>query len=74
MKTAEILLHYMDELQKIVGVINSWLEKGMDFFQKVKAWVQKVIEYIERAIDTLVQSMGGRKTNLNLMTEEYLFV
>ncbi|HLA55834.1 MAG TPA: hypothetical protein VK623_07020 [Flavobacterium sp.] len=74
MKTAEILLHYMDELQKIVGVINSWLEKGMDFFQKVKAWVQKVIEYIEQAIDALVQSMGGRKTNLNLMTEEYLFV
>jgi hypothetical protein len=74
MKTAEILLHYMDELQKIVGVINSWLEKGMDFFQKIKAWVQKVIEYIEQAIDALVQSIGGRRTNLNHMTEEYLFV
>lgn len=74
MKTAEILLHYMDELQKIVNIINSWLEKGVDFFQKVKVWIETVIDYIERGIDALVQSMGGRKTDFSLMAEEYLFV
>ncbi len=74
MKTAEFLLHYMDQLQKIVGVIHEWVDKGSEFFQKVKAWIQKVVDYIERAIDALVQSIGGRKTDFSLMTEDYLFV
>lgn len=74
MKTAEMLLHYMDELQKIVGYINTWLEKGTEFFHKAKAWVEKVIAWIEQAIDALVDSIGGRKTDLRLMSEDYLFV
>jgi predicted PurR-regulated permease PerM len=74
MKTAEMLLHYMDELQKIVNYINTWLEKGTEFFLKAKAWVEKVIAWIEQAIDALVQSIGGRKTNFQLMSEDYLFV
>jgi hypothetical protein len=74
MKTAEILLHYMDQLQKIVGVIHSWVDKGSELFQKAKAWIQKVVDYIEQAIEALVQAVGGRKTHTSLMTEEYMFV
>lgn len=74
MKTAETLLHYMDSLQKIVGIINSYLEKGIEIFRRVKMWVEKVIDYIEQAIDALVQSIGGRKSDSRLMTEDYLFV
>lgn len=75
MKTAEILLQYMDELQRIVGYLNTWVDKGTEFFLKVKAWVGKVVEWIEQAIDALVQSVGGRKTHTSqLLSEDYLFV
>lgn len=74
MKTAETLLNLMDWLQKVAGIINSYVDKGLDIFQKVKVWIQKIVDYIEGAIDSLVQSMGGRKTDFKLMTEEYLFV
>lgn len=75
MKTAEILLQYMDELQRIVGYLNAWVDKGTEFFLKIKAWVGKVVEWIEQAIDVLVQSVGGRKTHTSqLLSEDYLFV
>jgi hypothetical protein len=74
MKTAETLLRYMDGLQSIVGVINSYLEKGIELFRSVKLWVEKIIAYIEQAIDALVQAIGGRKTDFRLMSEDYLFV
>jgi hypothetical protein len=74
MKTAEILLHYMDQLHKIVRAINTWIDKGSEFFQKAKTLVQKVIDYIERAIDALVQAVGGRKSHTSLMGDDYMFV
>ena len=74
MKTAEFLLHYMDELQRVVGYINDWVDKASDFFQKVKAWVVKVVEWIEKAIDLLVQQIGGRKTNLHHLQDDHMFV
>lgn len=75
MKTAELLLRYMDELQRIVGYINTWVDKASEFFLKAKAWVMKVVEWIERAIDALVQSVGGRKTQTeHLLSEDFLFV
>jgi hypothetical protein len=74
MKTAEILLSYMDWLQKVAGIINTFVDKSLEIFQRLKLWVQKAIDYIERAIDSLVESIGGRRTDFRLMTEEYLFV
>lgn len=75
MKTAaETLLSYMDWLQKFAGIINTYVDKGLELFQKAKLWLEKAISYIERAIDALVQNLGGRKSDSRLMTEDYLFV
>jgi hypothetical protein len=74
MKTAEFLLRYMDELQRIVGVINDWVDKASEFFLKVKEWIVKVVEWIEQAVDVLVQQVGGRKSTSHLMSDDYLFV
>lgn len=74
MKTAEFLLRYMDELQRIVGVINDWVDKASEFFLKVKEWIVKVVEWIEQAIDALVSQIGGRKSTAHLMSDDYLFV
>lgn len=75
MKTAELLLNWMDELQRFMSYINNWIEKGSELFQKAKMLVQKAIDWIEQIIDTLVQSVGGRKTHTSqLLSEDYLFV
>ncbi len=76
MKTAEILLSYMDELQKFIELINGYVEKGIEFFLKVKTWIQKIIGYIEQGIDALVDSIGGRKPKVDFLDfKEYdLFV
>lgn len=75
MKGAELLLSYMDELQRIIEVINSYIDKGLELFQKAKEWVEKIIEYIGRGIDYLVSALGGRKRPDHLVgAEDYLFV
>lgn len=74
MKTAEILLQYMDEVQRIVEIINGYIEKGIEVFQRAKEWVQQIIAYIEQAIDSLVNSIGGRPSTIPHMQEDYMFV
>lgn len=73
MKKAEILLEYMDELQKFIETINSYLEKGAVLISKLMEWVEKIIGFIKTGIDYLVNSIGGRKDNLQLV-DDYLFV
>jgi len=75
MKGAELLLGYMDELQRIIEVINSYIDKGIELFHKAKEWVEKIIEYISRGIDYLVSAVGGRKKPDHLVeADDYMFV
>ncbi len=74
MNTAEILLRFMDRVQQLVETINGYIERGFEFFREAKEWVQKIIAYIESAIDALVESMGGRPSTVNLMQDDYMFV
>lgn len=75
MKGAEMLLGYMDELQRIIEVIHSYIDKGIALFHKAKEWVEKIIEYIGRAVDYLVSAVGGRKKRDHLVeTDDYMFV
>lgn len=74
MKGAELLLGYMDELQRIIEVINSYIDKGMELFRTAKEWVEKIIDYIGRGIDYLVNAIGGRKTDHLVLADDYLFV
>jgi hypothetical protein len=74
MKTAEILLKAMDWLQKLATTLNTYADRGLDIFQKAKVWIEKALEYIEKAIDTLVQTLGGRKSETKMMSDDHLFV
>lgn len=74
MKGAELLLHYMDELQKVIEVINTYIDKGIELFQMAKEWVQKIIEYLGKAIEYLVSAVGGRKTDHLQTADDYMFV
>ncbi len=74
MKGAELLLTYMDQLQRIIETISSYIDKGMEYFQMAKEWVEKIIEYIGKGIDYLVSAIGGRKTDNLQIADDYLFV
>ena len=74
MKRAELLLGYMDELQRIIEVINSYIDKGIEFFHKAKEWVERIIEYVGRGIEYIVSAIGGRKTDNLKVADDYLFV
>lgn len=74
MKAAEFLLKYMDELQRFVRMINGYIEQGLEWLNRAKEWVENAIQYIEQAIDSLVKYIGGRKTELKHMNDDYMFV
>ncbi|RZJ31354.1 MAG: hypothetical protein EOO48_02370 [Flavobacterium sp.] len=75
MKTAEFLLKWMDEIQRFMSFINTWVDKGSAILQTAKVWVQKAVDWIERIIESLVETTGGRKTHTSqLISDEYMFV
>lgn len=75
MKTAEILLSYMDSLQEIIHIVDSYIERGLDIMRNIKRWLERIIDYVEKGIDALVESIGGRTRQVeDHLTEDYLFV
>ena len=76
MKRAEILLNFMDSLQAFIERLNSYIQQGLEFFEKAKEWVQKILGYIEQGIERLVEAIGGRSLNHDLLEfqEDDLFV
>lgn len=74
MKNAEILLSFMDQLQKFIETIGSYIETGIEYFMKARDWVQKILSYIEQGIDRLVDAIGGRKQDFLEFHEDDLFV
>ena len=67
MKRAEILLNFMDSLQAFIERLNSYIQQGLEFFEKAKEWVQKILGYIEQGIERLVEAIGGRSLNHDLL-------
>ncbi len=75
MKTAEILLSYMDSLQEIIYIVDSYIERGLEIMRNIKRWLERIIDYVEKGIDALVESIGGRRKQVeDHLTEDYLFV
>ena len=76
MKSAEILLTFMDRLQLFIERINGYIEKGIEIFLKVREWIQKILGYIEQGIGKLVDAIGGRpnKDDLLEFQQDDLFV
>ncbi len=77
MKGADLLLSYMDELQRIIEVINSYIDKGLDLFRQAKEWVERIIEYIGRGIDYIVNALGAKRpSRVDHLVEadDYMFV
>lgn len=64
----------MDELQRFIEVLHSYVDKAVEFLSTAREWIDKIIEYIGRGIDYLVSLVGGRKTDHLQVADDYLFV
>lgn len=76
MKRAEILLNFMDSLQAFIERIHSYIDIGLEYFEKAKEWVQRILAYLEQGIDRLVEAIGGRTISHDFLEfqEDDLFV
>ncbi|RYZ82247.1 MAG: hypothetical protein EOP04_22405 [Proteobacteria bacterium] len=74
MKGAETLLNIMDELQRYIEILHSYVDRAVEFFSHVREWINKIIDYVGRGIDYLVSAVGGRKTDHLQVADDYLFV
>lgn len=74
MKRVDIIMTFMDELQKLIGFINECIEKGIELFVQARIWVEKMIEYLEIRIKNFIDNVRGRTSNLLEYSDDYLFV
>jgi len=72
--TAEILLKYMDKLHNLIDLLGAYLDTGMEFAHRIKVFIQRMLAYIEQGIEALVKTIGGRTSETNQMSEDYMFV
>lgn len=74
MKTAEVLMQYMDKLKNIFQMIDSYLDRGLNFVHEVKVWLEKILDFIEQGLEALAKRVESRVTENGRHTEEHLFV
>ncbi|MBF0693948.1 MAG: hypothetical protein IR153_02685 [Flavobacterium sp.] len=74
MKAAEILLSYLDKIKHFIQILDSYLEQGLDWITTAKQWIEKILDYLEGAIDSLVEQLEAHKPDLQQQTEDHLFV
>ncbi|HEX9979492.1 MAG TPA: hypothetical protein VGB50_02880 [Flavobacterium sp.] len=73
MKAAEILLKYMDRLRDFFEILDSYINMGIQYLGEGKKWLEKILDYIDQAITSLVEATGGRKPDAR-HPEEHMFV
>ena len=66
MKRAEVLLEYMDKLKSFIELVHTYVDKGHGLLEQAKVWIQKIVEMIDKAIDYLVNTIGGRPDSRQL--------
>jgi len=74
MKIAEFLLKHMDRLHDLFEWIDSYLDMGIMYLNQAKKWMEKILHYIEQALNTLAEVTASKKTDSRHGSEEHLFV
>ena len=70
---AEFLLKHMDRLRDIFEWIDSYIDTALMYLGQAKKWLEKILHYIEQALNTLSEATGAKRADLR-HTEEHLFV
>lgn len=74
MRSAEPLLNFMNRLQELIGRVNGYIEQGIEIFLKVRDWIHKILEYIEKGINKLSQYVEEHKEDFLEFQQDDLFV
>jgi len=74
MKIAEVLLKYMDRLHDLFEFIDKYLDMAVEYIHSAKAWMEKLLQYLEQGINTLAKMVDRNVDNLKHSTEDHLFV
>ena len=70
---AEFLLKHIDRLRNLFEWIESYIDSGIMYLNQAKHWLEKILHYIEQALNTLSDATGHRKVD-SRHNEEHLFV
>lgn len=73
-KIAEFLVKHMDSLHDLFEWIDSYLEMGILYLNQAKHWMEKILHYIEQALNTLAQATAKKGGDYRAAAEEHLFV
>ncbi|HEX8575675.1 MAG TPA: hypothetical protein VF677_05215 [Flavobacterium sp.] len=76
MKKTEALLSIVDDLQKIVVIINDLIDMGSDLINQIKDWIRRITTFIKDGFNSIMGSMGGgnEKQDFLEFAEDDLFV
>ena len=76
MKAAETLLRYMDRLHDFFEMITSYFDMGIEYLQQAKVWLEKILHYIDQAINSLADITDSGKDGIRHNGEEqhHMFV
>ncbi len=55
-------------------MIDYYVDKAIELFQRAKEWVEKILDYIKQGIDYVVDAIGGRFSETIELPEDYIFV
>ncbi len=73
-KIAEFLVKHMDRLHDFFEFIDSYLDMGIMYLNQAKRFMEKILHYIEQALNTLAQATAQKGTDSRHNPEEHLFV
>ncbi len=73
MKTAETILHYLDKIKSLLGIIDNFLDTALEYMTEAKEWLEKLLGYVENWLNTLAEKVGKTNENRHL-SEEHMFV
>ncbi|HEU4497253.1 MAG TPA: hypothetical protein VFR70_09400 [Flavobacterium sp.] len=75
MNKSHLILNYMDKLQEFFEMINSYIDMAIELSHKAKEWVERILEYIKKGVDYIVNYIGGRPEDENEQPEDdHIFV
>jgi hypothetical protein len=74
MKIAEVLLKYMDRLHDLFEFLDKYLDIAIEYIHAAKSWMEKILNYLEQAINTLAKATEKKFDENKHSTEDHLFV
>jgi hypothetical protein len=71
MKTAEMLLQFLDRVKNFLRTINSYIDVAIEYMGVARQWIEKVLDAVENGLKSLADKLHKHDLRAN---EEHMFV